>query len=361
MTPNAATNHTVIEVPYGKFQANVLPPPQTVDATKCVLWSLPGVTWTSGALVDGIGADIVDTFYSDGPGKLLVQKQTTLGSRTMQTFQRNVTHGQGGDGVLETVLVHTNVQGEPTDYVYSFRASVHSNSHNPAGNDCAGYFQGWRNPGGTTPIWSGCFETRDKTGLNSSQTAAMLGVEIGIFGSGYDDANRRIGADIVVGADIEKADDTIPTGVVFEAYAGVRVSTVGGSEENKRVCWTKHGVSVESGVSDSAFDASKALWRPDTTHVALRTGAGAHVDFSSDNSHMLRWQSGEGLQYRVGGTPVLTVRDGGVVNRPDAPASEVPTSRNDPRGSYGDEVKYGDRVYFKTSGGWYSIVMYPLQ
>ncbi len=349
----AATGYNgVIEVPPGQIWQDV-----PVDQTKCVLWKLSGNTYAgNNVLVWGIGSDIVETFEQPN-GRMLGQTQTTAGSNALSTIQRNVTHTGGGSGNLQTSRVNTNVIGEPSTFVWGFTSTLVTKSHNPQGNDVAGYFQAWRDGTGTTPMWAGCFEARDKTGLNSDQTGPMLGVEIGVFGQGFDIANQRLGADIVVGYNVYAPNDPIPDAGRFEAYAGVRISTVGGSQWNKERCWVKRGFAVESGVSDSAFDASLVVWQPGSYRIALRTGHANVIDFSSSSSVLLGYLDNRGLKYKKDGVSMWSINDDLTQYAPDM--SYDPAS-NPSAGSAGDWGFYGNRLYRKTSSGWYYLAMSPI-
>ncbi|WP_207183935.1 hypothetical protein [Methylobacterium indicum] len=354
----AATGYNgVVEVPPGQFWADV-----QADPNKCVLWKLSGNTYAGGnAPVSVIGSDIVETFLPYEGGRFLSQGQTNRGSQALQTFQRSVTHTDANNpadpGVLSTVRVSTNVTADVKPYVFGLTSVIDDRTGvaRPNGNICAAYLQYNRYQGGQ-PGWSAALETADYTNTMSSQSAALLGEEVLIKVNRADDAGIRFVQDLVVGRALKDDPKAGKYYETAEVTAFSRCSNVHGLASEGHA---KFGYLVAAGITDAAFNAAPAMWMG-AHAVALRTGAGANVDFSAENSHMLRWQPGAGLEYRVGQNPVLTVRDSGVINRPDANPSEVPTSRSDPRGSYGDEVKYGDRVYFKTSGGWYSVVMSPL-
>lgn len=342
-----ATSYTfgTIDVPPGRFA----PGTPTGGPSTPVLWRLSGNTEANGSIIPFIGTDIVQSFLPNDGGWWVGQGATKESTNGLAKFRRDVTHSGGGDagGVMQALRVETNIIGEPRSFQWAFTSTIHTQSHDPQGNDCAGYFQGWRNGTGTTPLWAGCFEARDNTKLNSSQTGPLLGLECGIFGSGIDDANARIAGDFVVGVNIGTPTSPPPQGEIFEAYAGVRVASV---SNLKDLCWAKRGVAVESGIADSAFDASLAKFR--STPVALRTGQGSLIDFSNSNTLLFGYMNNYSLRYKKAGVDFYGINDDHSFYQPDL---DFDPAANPSQGVTGDWGFRGDRLWRRTSSGWRSV------
>jgi hypothetical protein len=297
------SNTGVVDVPAGTFNAAA----PTGGPTAPILWRMFGNLVAGGAPVAGIGTDVVETFIT-GAGKFIGQTDAPVASGSAQplmTVQRAV-HRAGGDpGVMPTFTVNTDVaNNSTTPFIWGLVSRISDSNTFTGGNDVAGYFQAVRSDGQVTlprtALWASTFEARDRNNAPSSQTGPLLGSEVDIFGNNLDNANVRLGQDIVVGRH-----NTSP-GYTMEAAYGSRVSSSSGDTAN---AWVKTGYGVTSGVADTAFSAAGAVFR--SVPVALRTGANNYIDLSNDNSILLR-HNVTALQYTAGGTLLFQLSDAGL-------------------------------------------------
>jgi hypothetical protein len=293
-----------INIPPGGF---VVATPPTSGPSVPILWRMAGNLYGSTTNpVSGIGTDVVETFIT-GAGKFIGQTDAPVASgpaQPLMTVQRAV-HRAGGDaGVMPTFTVNTDVANNSTvPFIWGLVSRISDSNTFTGGNDVAGYFQAVRSDGQVTlprtPLWASTFEARDRNNAPSSQTGPLLGSEVDIFGNNLDDANVRLGQDIVVGRHNSGG------GYTMEAAYGSRVSSFNGDTGN---AWVKTGYGVTSGVADAAFSASGAVFR--SVPIALRTGANNYIDFSSDKSILIR-HNVTALQYSANGTLLFQLADGG--------------------------------------------------
>jgi len=117
---------------------------------------------------------------------------------------------------------------------------------------------------------------------------------------------------------------------------------------------------VEAPITEAAFDCSKAAFQG-LNAIAYRTGQNNKIDFSGNATKTLMWNSGGALQYQVNGNIQFEVTDGGTTNLNGLHAntinqseygSDLPTSKNDARGSVGDMLYKGLVGARKTPQGW---------
>ena len=289
-----------IEVPPGGV---VLASDPTDGPAGPVLWRLTGNTYGTGTVpVTALGSDWVETFLGLGGGHFIGRKNTSANGPPVQRIEQTISYSGGTSGyVVPTLQATTYVPdngGDMTNYIWNSLSRIYSYA-NGSGEHNASYMQTNRMAGNTN-LWGATIEYRDHTGLESSKTGIAVGLELDLFGNGVDDANRRVGIDVVVGRHSA-------SGPAMEAAYGIRVVGQNGDVTNSSY---KTGISVASKITNAAFDASQAVMSGDA--VAFRVGDSRKLDFSIDSTRYLLASGGQ-LSYFVKGfdTPRFQSSDDG--------------------------------------------------
>ena len=268
-----------VEVPSGTYLINTTP-----TYTSNVIFHLLGGASLTGAGGASLGA-------TTGSIEQSLQVKTTGSDFATKVIRRNASHTGGSPGFVSSAFkAITYVGAGATNYEWALLGLVDSSA--TGGQNVGVYGQGIKR--GSGPVWGMVAEALDPT-ETANPTSGLVGIEVDCRANGTDNANNRVGIDVV----INKQNAGGAGNVV--AY-GVRVQDGGDSTSSVK---TAFSVNTTAAVG---FDTSAST----IVQAAYKMAQGQVIAFDSSALNQLSYD-GAGLKYLVGGVNKLRLNADGSI------------------------------------------------